>query len=213
MKEETQRVTRGVMSSNPSANDPPRDEVVITEEILPLGSLASSVVCPTAGAIATFIGTTRDNFEGKRVLRLEYEAYKPMAEREIRRIIQRAREKWEIRHVAISHRIGVVPTTESSVEIAISSAHRRAGLEACQFAIDELKAQVPIWKKEIYDGDATAKWKENAESSVPTIGEQTATSGRTRRQLTQVALLTAAAAVALRMFAIRSRSASGRAAV
>jgi len=143
---------------------PDRNEVLVTAEELPLGALASRVVCPTAGAIATFIGTTRDHFEGKSVLRLEYEAYQPMAEREILAIIHRARERWSLRHVAISHRVGVVPIAESSVEIAISSEHRREALAAVQFAIDELKARVPIWKKEVYGGDSAAKWKENAEA-------------------------------------------------
>ena len=146
------------------------DIVLITEETLVLGALAARVVCGSAGGIATFIGTTRDHFEGRRVLRLEYEAYQPMAEREMHAICQRMRDRWPLRHVAIAHRIGVVPIGESSVEIAVSSAHRREALEAVQFAIDDLKAHVPIWKKEIYEGDAAA-WKENAESvqSCPSI--------------------------------------------
>lgn len=122
-----------------------------------------------------------------------------MAKREIHNIIKRARERWDLRHVAISHRIGVVPTTESSVEIAISSSHRREALEACQFAIDELKAQVPIWKKEVYAGEATAKWKENAESSAPKLGEMGGgklLSGARSRQLEQAAALVGAVAVA-----------------
>ena len=93
----------------------------------------------------------------------QYEAYQPMAEREMLAICLRMRERWPLRHVAITHRIGVVPIGEASVEIAVSSAHRREALEAVQFAIDDLKAHVPIWKKEVYEGDATA-WKENAES-------------------------------------------------
>eukprot|EP00322_Chrysochromulina_rotalis_P020532 CAMPEP_0115833544 /NCGR_PEP_ID=MMETSP0287-20121206/3227_1 /TAXON_ID=412157 /ORGANISM="Chrysochromulina rotalis, Strain UIO044" /LENGTH=185 /DNA_ID=CAMNT_0003286961 /DNA_START=15 /DNA_END=567 /DNA_ORIENTATION=+ len=149
-----------------------RDEVVITAQPLPLGALAARVVCPTAGAIATFIGTTRDNFEGKRVLRLEYEAYQPMAEREMLAIIRAARARWELRHVAIAHRTGIVPEAEASVEIAISSAHRREALEAVQFAIDELKAKVPIWKKEVYEAE-DARWKENKESNAPTIEQLT----------------------------------------
>lgn len=105
-------------------------------------------------------------------MRAQYEAYKPMAEREIHKIIQQARQRWHLRHVAIAHRIGVVPTAESSVEIAISSEHRREALEAVHFAIDALKAQVPIWKKEVYAGDASPSWKENKESAVPTVGQQ-----------------------------------------
>ena len=141
-----------------------RDIVFITAEPLALGALAARVVCGTAGGIATFIGTTRDNFEGRRVLRLEYEAYQPMAERELLAICKRMRDRWPLRHVAIAHRIGLVPIGESSVEIAVSSAHRREALEAVQFAIDDLKKHVPIWKKEIYEGDAAA-WKENAEAA------------------------------------------------
>ena len=173
-----------------NASDPPLDLVHLTEEPLPLGHLASKVVCPSAGGIATFIGTTRDHFEGKQVLRLEvrfshratcattcvsprcvlsglqYEAYVPMAEKEIRKIIATIRERWTVRHIAFAHRIGVVPAAESSVEIAISSTHRVEGLEAVRFAIDELKKKVPIWKKEIYD-EGKPQWKENKEWEPP----------------------------------------------
>jgi len=160
--------------------------VVLTAEPLPIGHLASRVVCPTAGAIATFVGTTRDNFEGKSVLRLEYEAYAPMAEREMHTIIREARARWQLRHVAISHRIGLVPIAESSVEIAISSAHRREALEAVHFAIDELKARVPIWKKEVYEGGAI--WKENKESRAPTLGQMAAAEARRRSQAAAIVL-------------------------
>ena len=153
----TQQDSVGSQSGN-------QDIVFITAEPLVLGALAARVVCGTAGGIATFIGTTRDNFEGRRVLRLEYEAYQPMAERELLAICKRMRDRWPLRHVAIAHRIGLVPIGESSVEIAVSSAHRREALEAVQFAIDDLKKHVPIWKKEIYEGDAAA-WKENAEAA------------------------------------------------
>ena len=182
---------------------PDLNEVIVTAESLPLGALAARVVCPTAGAIATFIGTTRDNFEGKAVLRLEYEAYQPMAERQMLAIIQRARAQWELRHVAISHRVGVVPTTESSVEIAVSSAHRKEALAAVHFLIDELKAQVPIWKKEIYAGEA-ACWKENKESSAPVIGQQQQRAADTNKMLAAAAA--GAAALVLSAFlAVRAR--------
>ena len=103
-----------------------------------------------------------------------------MAEREMRVILQKARQRWRLRHVAVAHRIGVVPTAESSVEIAISSTHRKEALAAVQYAIDELKARVPIWKKEVYDGVAPA-WKENKESAVPTVGDVARREGRRRR--------------------------------
>jgi len=149
----------------PSSSDPPRDSVVITPEPLPCGSLVARVVCPSAGGIATFTGTTRETFEDKKVLRLEYEAYAPMAKAQLLQLCGRARERWaELRHIAIAHRTGLVPVTEASVEVAVSSAHRKDALAACAFLIDELKAKVPIWKKEVYQGEGGAAWKENKEA-------------------------------------------------
>jgi len=89
-----------------------------------------------------------------------------MAEKEMQGICAKIRERWAVRHIAMAHRTGVVPIGEASVEIAVSSAHRREALESVHFAIDELKARVPIWKKEVYEGDAAA-WKQNAEWTQP----------------------------------------------
>ncbi|KAK9866584.1 hypothetical protein WJX84_000343 [Apatococcus fuscideae] len=96
------------------------------------------------------------------LVELEYEAYEPMARKELQELVERARSKWNLKHVAIAHRIGIVPILEPSVIIAVSSAHRKDSLEACAWAIDELKAAVPIWKKELYEGGEI--WKENAEN-------------------------------------------------
>ena len=126
-----------------------------------------------------------------------------MAEREMRVIIQKARQRWSLRHVAIAHRIGVVPTAESSVEIAISSTHRKEALAACQFAIDELKAQVPIWKKEVYDGGVAPEWKENKESAAPTVGQMR--EGAERAAYRRAAAIGLAAAAALVLVVRRSR--------
>lgn len=115
-----------------------------------------------AGAISSFIGTTRDNFDGKEVTRLEYEAYTPMAVKMLKEVCAHACQQWDIMKIAVAHRLGEVGVEEASVIICVSSPHRRAALEACHWAIDELKAIVPIWKKEWYaDGHI---WKENAES-------------------------------------------------
>ncbi|GMH39749.1 hypothetical protein BSKO_07647 [Bryopsis sp. KO-2023] len=115
-----------------------------------------------AGAIATFSGVTRNEFRGKTVVKLEYEAYVPMAVAKLKEICQQIRGKWEVRKIAIAHRTGVVPVRHPSVIIAISSAHRKEALEATHWAIDELKATVPIWKKEFFDDGSV--WKENEES-------------------------------------------------
>ena len=105
-----------------------------------------------AGATVTFIGTTREHNDGRRVLRLEYEAYPEMALAEMRKIGEKARERWPVQRIAIVHRIGVVPVGQASVVIAVSAGHRRAAFDACHFAIDRLKEVVPIWKKEHFEG-------------------------------------------------------------
>jgi molybdopterin synthase catalytic subunit len=130
---------------------------------LDLGALAAVVASPGAGAIVTFSGTTRDSFEGKRVVSLEYEAYVGMAEKKLREIAGNVREKWpDVIHIAMEHKVGNCPIGESSVVIAVSSPHRATALDSARFCLDQLKALVPIWKKEVYAG-AAATWKENTE--------------------------------------------------
>lgn len=138
------------------------DHVELTEARIEVGRVTSLVSSPVCGATSVFIGTTRDNFEGKKVLRLEYEAYAAMAEKKMQEICDQIHEMWNVEKVAIVHRIGVVPIEEASIVIAVSSAHRKESLEAVQYGIDTLKATVPIWKKEVYDDDTSA-WKENKE--------------------------------------------------
>lgn len=138
------------------------NHVEITESVLDVKHVSDLVTSPSCGAISVFIGTTRDNFNGKKVLRLEYEAYNSMAEKKMKEICQLIRQKWDVQKIAMVHRIGVVPLTEASIIIAISSPHRKESLEAVHFAIDTLKATVPIWKKEIYE-DESSTWKENKE--------------------------------------------------
>lgn len=124
----------------------------VTDQPLNLQELVDFVSDPGAGAIATFIGTTRNNNEGRRVVALDYDAYAEMAEKELRRIGGDANKKWQLCRMAIVHRIGPVQITQASVMIAVSSAHREAAFAACRFAIEEIKKTVPIWKKELYEG-------------------------------------------------------------
>jgi len=124
----------------------------VTTKALNLQELIDYVTDPEAGAVATFIGTTRNNNEGRRVLALDYEAYPEMAEKELVRLGEEAKNKWPICRMAIVHRIGPVQITEASVVIAVSSAHRDAAFAACRFAIEEIKRTVPIWKKEVFEG-------------------------------------------------------------
>jgi molybdopterin synthase catalytic subunit len=124
----------------------------VTDKPIDLQELVDWVTDPEAGAIATFIGTTRNNNQGRKVIALDYEAYPEMAEKELARLGAEAKGKWQICRMAIVHRIGPVQITEPSVIIAVSAAHREAAFAACRFAIEEIKKTVPIWKKEVYEG-------------------------------------------------------------
>ena len=124
----------------------------IVRDGVDVAALAAAVADPLAGAICTFVGTTRENNVGRKVLRLEYEAYEAMALSEIRKLADEAGRRWEITRIAITHRVGVVEIGETSVAIAVSAPHRAEAFEACRFAIDRLKEIVPIWKKEHFEG-------------------------------------------------------------
>ena len=114
------------------------------------------------GAIATFLGTTRNNFDGRPVRTLMYEAYAPMAESKMREILREARRAYGVRKACALHRVGEVKIGEASVILAFASPHRKDALNACAWAIDELKRVVPVWKQEVY-ADEDASWKANKE--------------------------------------------------
>ena len=103
------------------------------------------------GAVVTFLGTTRDNFEGKRVLRLEYEAYYDMALKKLEEICREMREEFGVEDVAISHRTGLVDIGQISLIVAVAAPHRKEAFYACHKVVDRVKEIVPIWKKEVYE--------------------------------------------------------------
>ncbi len=115
-------------------------------------ALLADVGDPAAGGTTLFVGTTRNESEGRVVERLEYEAYEAMAVEEMRRIGEEIARRWQVVAVAMVHRVGVVPVGQASVAVAVSAAHREEAFAACRFGIDTLKATVPIWKKEYYEG-------------------------------------------------------------
>lgn len=120
----------------------------------------ASVSHPGAGAVLTFLGVTRDSFGDREVTRLEYEAWPTMALAEMGRIVAEVAERWPGARAAMVHRVGVVGVGEASVVIVVSAPHRDEAYQASRHAIDQLKARVPIWKKEWYaDG---SMWKANA---------------------------------------------------
>ena len=124
----------------------------ITKRRIDLARLDRAVRDAKAGAVVTFVGTTRVENAGRRVRRLEYEAFAPMATKEMQKLAAQAKKRWPLRKVAMVHRIGVVPVGEASVAIAVSAGHRGEAFEACRWLIDRLKEIVPIWKKEHYRG-------------------------------------------------------------
>lgn len=139
------------------------DRVLLCHAPLDVALASKLATAPTTGATSLFVGTTRDSFEGKEVVRLEYEAYNSMAIKEMLKLCVDARARWSLCNIIIMHRLGVVAVEEASVIIAVSSPHRRESLEALHHLIDTLKASVPIFKKEMY-ADDSGEWKANKES-------------------------------------------------
>jgi molybdopterin synthase catalytic subunit len=127
-------------------------ELRLTADAIDVGAVIAEVADEQAGAVATFLGTTRAHSRGRTVLYLEYEAYEGMAEKVMEEIADALRERYELCRIAITHRIGRVGIGETSVAIAVSAPHREHALAACKEAIDTLKVDVPLWKKEVYEG-------------------------------------------------------------
>lgn len=132
----------------------------ITNEPLDVGAIARKIVPASCGAIVTLDGFVRQFTKGRETEYLVYEAYEPMALKEMEKLIERAHAEFEIENVGIVHRLGRLEIGETSVVISVAAPHRRAAFEACEWLIKELKRTVPIWKKEVYRGGET--WIEGA---------------------------------------------------
>jgi len=126
---------------------------------------------PEDGAIVIFDGVVRNHSRGRATKYLQYEAYEPMALRQLRQLAEEARQRFAIRNVALVHRLGRLEIGESSVLIAVYSAHRAAAFEACRWLIDTLKRTVPIWKKEHFADGAVWADGEPFPDSIPTAGK------------------------------------------
>jgi molybdopterin synthase catalytic subunit len=135
-----------------STGSEPQGRFRLSETPLSIEDAVAEVRRHDAGAIATFIGTTRARSRGRDVTYLEYEAYEGMAEQVMESLASDLSSRHDLCQVAIHHRIGRVDIGETSVVIAVSAPHRAAALAACREAIDELKVTVPLWKKEVYEG-------------------------------------------------------------
>lgn len=123
----------------------------ILEEPIDVGAVVSAGFRPDCGAVATFIGTTRvDESDGATVEYLEYEAYRPMAERKLAEIGAEIEGRWDVREVSIVHRLGRVDPGEPSVVIVVAAPRRGPAFEASRYAIERIKEIVPIWKREVW---------------------------------------------------------------
>jgi molybdopterin synthase catalytic subunit len=144
--------------------------VALTYDTLDVSAITASIADPSAGAQTIFIGTTRNSFNGKPVIRLEYHAYSSLAVNTILKILQSVHQSAVddriITRCAVVHRLGCVPIGEASVVVAVSSPHRRESFHACEKILEELKSKAQIWKKEFYaEGTAViADWKWNITS-------------------------------------------------
>lgn len=126
-------------------------EIILSDKTLIEQACIDFVKTDDSGGIVAFVGTVRNQTKGKRVVRLDFEAYEPMAISEMRKIAERAVEQFSLKKIAIHHRVGMLEVGEIPVLIAASAAHRGAAFDACEFAIDTLKETVPIWKKEVFE--------------------------------------------------------------
>jgi len=116
-----------------------------------IAACINKVMSPETGGIDVFIGTVRNSTKGKKVLRLEFEAYETMAVKEMTKIAAEIFRRWPTQKVLIHHRTGIMNIGEVPVVIAVAAAHRAAAFDACRYAIDTLKQTVPIWKKEVFE--------------------------------------------------------------
>ncbi len=128
--------------------------ITLTETPIDVQAVIAQAANAQAGAVNVFIGAVRNRTQQKEVLRLEYEAYDPMAVKEIQKIVHAAQNRWHSLAAAVVHRKGILYPEDVAVVVAVATPHRKASFEACQFIIDTLKETVPIWKKEVFcDGE------------------------------------------------------------
>jgi MoaE-MoaD fusion protein len=128
--------------------------VRITRDPIDAGQIVSRLKQGEDGAVTVFDGIVRDNTRGRRTLHLVYEAYEEMALKQMRELAAKAAADFKVRQVAVVHRLGKLEVGETSVLIAVASAHRGAAFDACRWLIDTLKKTVPIWKKEHFEDGA-----------------------------------------------------------
>jgi molybdopterin synthase catalytic subunit len=141
----------------------------VVSDPIDVGQALSAISDPACGGQALFLGTVRNQFMGRVSNGLTYDAYVPLAEKELARIGAELRQRFDIRHVAIIHRMGWLAVGEVAVVVAVSSPHRHDAIEAARIGIDEVKRRVPIWKQEHF-ADGLAAWHHDPEHFAPGEG-------------------------------------------
>jgi molybdopterin synthase catalytic subunit len=131
----------------------------LTRQPIDVAGLQQAGRRPDCGALALFLGTTRDHHAGRRVVRLAYQAYERMALPALEEIEREAVRRFGVASCRIVHRLGDVPVAEPSVAVLVAAAHRGPAFDACRWAMDELKRSAPIWKQEQFE-EGGAEWVE-----------------------------------------------------
>jgi MoaE-MoaD fusion protein len=152
------------------------DIIQLVQEPIDARMLIECLKAPADGALVVFDGFVRDNWKGRRTEYLEYEAYEAMAYAKMQEIRAHMRARFAIHRLAIVHRLGRLEIGETSILIAVSSAHRAAAFEACRYAIEAVKRAVPIWKKEYFAGGAV--WVEGEKPSQQAISSADSSTAR-----------------------------------
>ncbi|MBL7993885.1 molybdenum cofactor biosynthesis protein MoaE [bacterium] len=132
--------------------------VEVTKNEISVKKLYDFCVTEGTGAVDIFVGTVRNHFDGKKVESIDYHGYPEMAEKVLQKIVNQTFEQWPINRVAIQHRLGLLQIKEPSVIIVVSSAHRAEAFSACRYLIEEIKKDLPVWKKENFR-DGQTSWK------------------------------------------------------
>jgi molybdopterin synthase catalytic subunit len=131
--------------------------IQLTHDVIDYQRLTESVIRHDCGAVVLFHGTVRELTDGKRTAALDYDAYPAMAEKKLAEIEAETRARWPVGDLAIVHRLGHLGLGEVSVAVAVSCPHRGEAFEACRYAMDRVKAIVPVWKKENW-ADGSTEW-------------------------------------------------------
>ena len=138
--------------------------IIITEAQLDIQSFTNSVLGDENGAVNTFLGVTRNSTAGRAVIKLEYECYLPMAQKQLEEIRTETFGKWKVTSISIGHRIGTIEIGETSLVVAVSGPHRSPVFEGCKYIVDRIKEVVPIWKKEFFEDGSVWVDSTNCES-------------------------------------------------